>query len=84
MDGQRLGSRWRWSIWDPRLISKGVFFSGVYIRALNVLCKCSNICFGFLYVGRDREMDHVILEVPRKAAKAAYIYMYLHMYVTYT
>lgn len=56
--GQRLGSRWRRSIRNHRLISKGVFFLGVHRRGLNVLCECSNICFGFLWVNRLKETVH--------------------------
>lgn len=35
-----------------------VFSFGVYIRVLNVLCKCSNICFGFLCVSRLSDTAH--------------------------
>lgn len=58
--GQRLGSRWRRSIRNPRLISKSVFFWGVHRRVLNVLCKCSNICFGFWWVNRRKETVHYV------------------------
>lgn len=55
-------------MWNPRLISKGVFFLGVYIRELNVLCKCSNICFGFLCVSRLKDTACVRCAAVKMAA----------------